>query len=147
MERELARATSPWPELRVAETDEAITLTVELPGVAPDALDVQVKGRSLAILAKATTTAPEGYAVRRRERADYTFSRELTIPPTVDTSAIAAKLEVTAAKDGWTLVPLEPIEAKFAAFGWASVRVNGHDFDAMERGFARLPSATCCLSR
>src|SRR5262249_23189077 len=37
------------------------------------------------------------------------------------------------------LVPLEPIEAKFAAFGWATARVNGHDFDAMERCFARLP--------
>src|SRR5262245_13277095 len=37
------------------------------------------------------------------------------------------------------LVPLEPIEAKFAAFGWATDRVNGHDFDAMERCFARLP--------
>jgi transketolase len=37
------------------------------------------------------------------------------------------------------LVPLEPIEAKFAAFGWASERIDGHDFDEMERCFARLP--------
>ena len=37
------------------------------------------------------------------------------------------------------LVPLEPIEAKFAAFGWATDRINGHDFDAMEQCFARLP--------
>jgi transketolase len=37
------------------------------------------------------------------------------------------------------LVPLEPIEAKFAAFGWATDRINGHDFDDMERSFARLP--------
>jgi transketolase len=37
------------------------------------------------------------------------------------------------------LVPLEPIEAKFAAFGWATSRINGHDFDDMERSFARLP--------
>jgi transketolase len=37
------------------------------------------------------------------------------------------------------LVPLEPIEAKFAAFGWGTVRVNGHDFDDMERRLARLP--------
>ena len=37
------------------------------------------------------------------------------------------------------LVPLEPIEAKFAAFGWATIRINGHDFDDMERCFARLP--------
>jgi transketolase len=37
------------------------------------------------------------------------------------------------------LVPLEPIEGKFAAFGWATDRIDGHDFDAMERCFARLP--------
>ncbi len=37
------------------------------------------------------------------------------------------------------LVPLEPIEAKFAAFGWASARIDGHDFADMERSFARLP--------
>src|SRR5499427_8809217 len=37
------------------------------------------------------------------------------------------------------LVPLEPIDAKFAAFGWASERIDGHDFDEMERCFARLP--------
>ena len=37
------------------------------------------------------------------------------------------------------LVPLEPIEAKFAAFGWATLRIDGHDFDDMARGFARLP--------
>jgi transketolase len=37
------------------------------------------------------------------------------------------------------LVPLEPIEAKFAAFGWATARINGHDFGQMQRCFARLP--------
>jgi transketolase len=37
------------------------------------------------------------------------------------------------------LVPLEPIEAKFAAFGWATDRINGHDFDDMRRSFGRLP--------
>jgi transketolase len=37
------------------------------------------------------------------------------------------------------LVPLEPIDAKFAAFGWATARIDGHDFEAMERCFTRLP--------
>jgi transketolase len=37
------------------------------------------------------------------------------------------------------LVPLEPLEARFAAFGWGTHRIDGHDFDAMERCFARLP--------
>jgi len=37
------------------------------------------------------------------------------------------------------LIPLEPLDAKFRSFGWATRRINGHDFDAMERAFASLP--------
>jgi len=37
------------------------------------------------------------------------------------------------------LIPLEPIEAKFAAFGWATARINGHDFEALDRAFSALP--------
>lgn len=37
------------------------------------------------------------------------------------------------------LVPLEPLEAKWRAFGWQTVRVDGHDFTALEGAFAGLP--------
>ncbi|ACF14541.1 Transketolase domain protein [Chloroherpeton thalassium ATCC 35110] len=37
------------------------------------------------------------------------------------------------------LSPLEPIEKKFEAFGWTTKRVAGHDFQALEEGFAKLP--------
>lgn len=37
------------------------------------------------------------------------------------------------------LVPLEPIERKFEAFGWATKRVNGHKFDELEEGFRLVP--------
>lgn len=30
------------------------------------------------------------------------------------------------------LIPLEPLEAKFAAFGWQVARVDGHDFEALD---------------
>ncbi len=39
------------------------------------------------------------------------------------------------------LIPLEPLEEKFHAFGWAAVRMDGHDFDSIERGLARIPIA------
>lgn len=40
--------------------------------------------------------------------------------------------------DGTTdeVMPLEPIDAKFAAFGWHVVKANGHDFDALRSAFA-----------
>ncbi len=37
------------------------------------------------------------------------------------------------------LVPLEPIQDKFAAFGWNVLRINGHDFEAMHSAFSALP--------
>jgi transketolase len=40
-----------------------------------------------------------------------------------------------------SLVPLEPLDDKLRAFGWAAVTADGHDFDELDRAFARLPLA------
>jgi transketolase len=37
------------------------------------------------------------------------------------------------------LIPLEPLDKKFEAFGGAVATVDGHDFEALETAFARLP--------
>lgn len=37
------------------------------------------------------------------------------------------------------LIPLEPLEDKFRAFGCEVRRINGHDFDQMEHTFSALP--------
>ena len=37
------------------------------------------------------------------------------------------------------LVPLEPLEAKFEAFGWEARRTDGHDFARLESALDRLP--------
>jgi transketolase len=39
------------------------------------------------------------------------------------------------------LIPLEPIEKKFEAFGWSVRRIDGHDFDQMEHAFSVIPIA------
>lgn len=39
------------------------------------------------------------------------------------------------------LVPLEPLQDKFTAFGWEAVRVDGHDFAALHHAFSTLPVA------
>ena len=38
------------------------------------------------------------------------------------------------------LIPLEPFAPKWEAFGWRAIRVNGHDFDQLDRAFAELPA-------
>jgi transketolase len=38
------------------------------------------------------------------------------------------------------LIPLNPIDAKFEAFGWSSRYTDGHDFDDLEFVFSNLPA-------
>jgi transketolase len=40
------------------------------------------------------------------------------------------------------LIPLEPLEKKFEAFGCQATRVDGHDFTALDEAFSRAPFAT-----
>lgn len=37
------------------------------------------------------------------------------------------------------LIPLEPLEKKFEAFGWSAATCNGHNFDDLEETFKKLP--------
>ncbi|MCA9675501.1 MAG: transketolase [Myxococcales bacterium] len=39
------------------------------------------------------------------------------------------------------LIPLEPLAPKFEAFGWRTMRIDGHDWDQLDRGFASVPLA------
>jgi transketolase len=40
------------------------------------------------------------------------------------------------------LIPLEPLHDKFKAFGAAVSRINGHDFEALDRAFSAIPFET-----
>ncbi len=44
--------------------------------------------------------------------------------------------------DGWTkdVMPAEPMDEKFRAFGWNAIVVDGHDFDALKEAFAQADS-------
>ena len=37
------------------------------------------------------------------------------------------------------LIPVEPLEKKFEAFGWAPYRCNGHNFRELENAFGKIP--------
>jgi transketolase len=53
-------------------------------------------------------------------------------------SAIVDRNEFQANIRTEELIPLEPIDAKFRAFGWNATTIDGHSFDAMDQAFARL---------
>ena len=91
------------PALDVSETEDALEIQVELPGVDPENIEITVSGNDLIIRGEKTTVAtdesvPEtdgGETVERTwhrvERRRGSYERTLKLPETVD----AAKIEAT----------------------------------------------------
>lgn len=73
------------PAADVVETDKAVEIHLDLPGISPDAIDVKLEGNQLTISAERkadTTTEDKGWV--RRERVIGSFSRSFTLPTTLD---------------------------------------------------------------
>jgi HSP20 family protein len=85
-------------DLRIAvemsETDDAYKLTAEVPGQAPDQIEVQVDQGVLTIRGEKRRTITENLGGVNYTELDYgTFARSVQLPPGVDTSRIEAKVE------------------------------------------------------
>jgi HSP20 family protein len=80
------------PPLDVAETDEAIIVDVEVPGIDPATLDISVTGDVLTIRGeKHDETGQEGHNYHRVERRYGSFTRSLTLPASVEADKVEAK--------------------------------------------------------
>jgi len=80
------------PPLDVAETDEAIIVDVEVPGIDPATLDISVTGDVLTIRGeKHDQTGQEGRNYHRVERRYGSFTRSLTLPAQVEADKVDAK--------------------------------------------------------
>jgi HSP20 family protein len=87
-------ALNEWsPAADIHETDEALTFTVELPGIAPD--QVQVAAEENVLTIRATRSSPDAGKIDARfhliERHDGAFVRRFQLPPNVDASMITAE--------------------------------------------------------
>ena len=106
-ENRLARMVDPmWPAepmmwtpvVDVVETDEALTLTAELPGIDEKNVELEVEGNVLTIKGEKTSdfTKEEGKGDRKMriwERNYGAFTRSFTLPGTVDVAKIDAEFE------------------------------------------------------
>lgn len=84
------------PAVEIAETDAALTLTAELPGMTRDDVQVEVDGDVLTLRGeKRESRAEPGEDVRYHlvERSYGSFHRAFTLPATVDRDAITATFE------------------------------------------------------
>ena len=86
---------SAWiPAIDLSETDTEIQVRAELPGVAPQDVDVSVSGERLVISGeKKSAKETKGNGWVHRESACGAFSRTLTLPDSVDPAKVTAKCD------------------------------------------------------
>jgi HSP20 family protein len=84
---------APWmPAMDVYETDDELVVTVELPGMSADDVDVSVEDATLTVSGtRAFSSQVKEESYHRIERRYGTFSRAVTLPPQVDTSKVDAR--------------------------------------------------------
>ncbi|MGE5478894.1 MAG: Hsp20/alpha crystallin family protein [Chloroflexota bacterium] len=93
------------PRTDISEDAEKITVTIELPGVAKEDVNVRVNDENVLAISgsKKKPTADEGKSWLRNERMFGEFARNFTLPEEADTENISARftngvLEVEIAK-------------------------------------------------
>ena len=73
------------PATDVRETEKALEFRVDMPGVAPDAIDVKLEGNVLTLTAeRKSETKEEKDGWIRQERSQGTFARSFVLPETVE---------------------------------------------------------------
>ena len=81
------------PFYTVDETDAAFGLTVNLPGVSREGLEITAEGGELRIVGRPAHTLPKGAAVLHRESAEGAFELVLSHDATVDPEKIGAEIK------------------------------------------------------
>jgi HSP20 family molecular chaperone IbpA len=81
------------PQYQVGETDTAYNLTVNLPGVAKEGLEITDENGELRITGKRALKLPEGSVVLHRESSDTSYELVLAHDNTVDSDKIGAELK------------------------------------------------------
>ena len=83
---------APWmPAMDVYETDDELVVTVELPGMSADDVDVSVEDATLTVSgSREFSSQVQEESYHRIERRYGSFSRAVTLPPQVDTSKVDA---------------------------------------------------------
>jgi len=94
------------PLYEIKETNDAFGVTVYLPGVHKDGLELTADSSELRIVGRRQWKRPENWTALYRESTDAAFELVLTHDNAVDTDKIAAEL-----RDGVLRVSLPKVEA------------------------------------
>jgi HSP20 family protein len=82
------------PAMDLAETEDELILSADLPGMSEDDIAIEVKDNVLAISGERKDARSEsGHGYHRAERSFGRFSRTLTLPRGVDAQRVSAKFD------------------------------------------------------
>ena len=98
------------PRTDIYETDQALVLVADMPGVLPDGLDITLERRELTVRGRTGDYAPEGYSPVYREYESGDYERTFVLSDEIDADKIEARL-----RDGvlhLTLPKAGPAQAK-----------------------------------
>lgn len=73
-----------FPAVNIFSDRDGDVVRLEIPGVAPDQLNIEAHGRTLTIKGTRERRGPEGASFHRRERNAGEFSRSLQLPEALD---------------------------------------------------------------
>ncbi len=81
-----------YPPVNLFESEEGYVLTAELPGVAPEDVDVSIEGSTVTLSGerKIEYAAGDGTAIHRRERQSGMFRRGFELPTEIDVDSAKA---------------------------------------------------------
>jgi len=80
------------PAVDIFETDNAITVLADMPGVEPSNLTIDLRESILTLVGRVTSSETTKESFVLREHASGTFMRQFTLSETIDQARIDAKL-------------------------------------------------------
>lgn len=80
------------PAVNVWDSQDALKVELEVPGVKSDQVDISVAGGELSVTVERQDGPREGVTYHRRERPLGSFTRMLRLPADVDAARVEAKL-------------------------------------------------------
>ncbi len=94
MDTDLDTTWTMSPRADIVEGEKEFLISMDLPGVKADNLEIDLENHTLTVKAHRETSLPEGFELRRRERpSSDSFVRSFTLGNAVDADKIGAKLE------------------------------------------------------
>src|SRR5437764_2377899 len=80
------------PVASVSEDGDAYQLTVEMPGVSKEGLEISVENNELSIIGRRTLPPIDGTIIHRESRSE-NFRRVFELDPSIDTGKIGARMD------------------------------------------------------